>query len=188
MGMLHVWGAFQEPQCLFCIHCDLLCNIWLKERGGGAAGIWALWAWPNSIPQISNREGCSACRTRTSKVQTAILAGMPLSGSLPRNLSGVFPFLWVGFVWVFFPAVFQENASQQVGLQKHTWNKNYIKKITGISINFGVCDPEINLTQVFCGRGWHLGSVPSNQPAPLECWQSNTKNKGIHQKIHPQSL
>lgn len=46
----------------------------------------------------------------------------------------------------FFPAVFQEDVSQQVGLQKHTWNKNYIKRITGISINFGVCDPEINLT------------------------------------------
>lgn len=73
------------------------------------------------------------------------------------------------FFWFFFPAVFQEDASQQAGLQKHTWNKNCIKKITGISINFGVCDPEINFTQVFCGRGWHLGSVLSNQPAPLEC-------------------
>lgn len=82
---------------------------------------------------------------------------------------GFFLSFGLGLFGFFFPAVFQENASQQVGLQKHTWNKNYIKKITGISINFGVCDPEINLTQVFCGRGWHLGSVPSNQPASLEC-------------------
>lgn len=76
-------------------------------------------------------------------MQTAILAGMPSSGSVPRNLSGVFPFLWVGF---FFPAVFQEDVSQQVGLQKHIWNKNYIKKIIEISIKFGVCDPKINFT------------------------------------------
>lgn len=52
------------------------------------------------MPQISSREGCSACRTRTSRVQISILAGMPPSGPVPRNPSEAFPFLWVGF---FFP-------------------------------------------------------------------------------------
>lgn len=89
--------------------------------------------------------------TRTSRVQIAILAGIPSSGSVPINFSGVFPFLWVG-VFVFL-AVFQEDASQQVGLQKHIWNKNYIKKITGLSINFAVCDPEINLTTSVLWKG-----------------------------------
>lgn len=56
---------------------------------------------------------------------------------------GFFPSFGLVF---FFPAVFQEDVSQQVGLQKHIWNKNYIKKIIEISIKFGVCDPKINFT------------------------------------------
>lgn len=61
---------------------------------------------------------------------------------------------------IFFPAVFKKDVSQQVGLQKCICNKNYIKKITGISINFGVCDPEINLTLSVLWKGVAHGLCP----------------------------
>lgn len=35
MGMLHDWEAFQEPECPFFNPSDLLCSVWLEERGGG---------------------------------------------------------------------------------------------------------------------------------------------------------
>lgn len=78
--------------------------------------------------------------------QLSLLGCLHLDQSPPKKKSfwGFSFSFGLGF---FSPAVFQEDVSQQIGLQKHIWNKNYIKKITGISINFGVCDPEIHLTR-----------------------------------------
>lgn len=97
-------------------------------------------------------------------MQIAVLAGMPSSGSVPRNLSGVFLSSALGF---FFPAVFQEDVSQQVGLQKRIWNKSHIKKITRLSINFAVCDPEINLTTSALWKGVAHGLCPLQSTSPI---------------------
>lgn len=41
------------------------------------------------------------------------------------------------------------------------------KKIQQATLEFVTL--RINLNQLFCGREWYVGSVRSDQPAPLEC-------------------